>query len=529
MGLSRETRIITLLVIDTVFFFIELFFGYAVGSIALIADSFHMLNDVISLVVALYAIRLATASSTAKYSYGWQRAEILGALINGVFLLALCFSIFLECIQRFFTVPEVTNPMIVVIVGSFGLASNVVGLFLFHDHGHSHGGGGHSHGPSKPVKKHSAIEGASDSDPLLPTASHSHRTRKDSLSSLYGHPAQTRASVVAAAEQMGYGHAHAHDHQHVERPGSPGAASGRSRSRGWAETTEDAAAKARAKLESLVESSPPGSEHGAHDHDHDHANHTHSHSESTTSYADAVKTPRSYGATDSTVVAPHSHDDHSHAHGEEGHSHSHDEGGADDHSGHSHGNMNMKGVFLHVLGDALGNVGVIASGLVIWFCKGHWRFYSDPLISFFITVIIFSSALPLVKSASFILLQAVPSTVSLDDLRESIKDVPGVFSVHELHCWQLSESKIVASVHVLVKPGSEYMSTVQGIRKVLHDYGIHSSTIQPEYSHPDDVSSDSAEEENCLIQCPPDSTCAPEQCCPPGVTAAPIISGEDSV
>jgi len=49
---------------------------------------------------------------------------------------------------------------------------------------------------------------------------------------------------------------------------------------------------------------------------------------------------------------------------------------------------------------------------------------------------------------------------------------------NQLHCWQLSESKIVASVHVLVKPGSDYMSTVQGIRKVLHDYGIHSSTIQ---------------------------------------------------
>lgn len=83
-------------------------------------------------------------------------------------------------------------------------------------------------------------------------------------------------------------------------------------------------------------------------------------------------------------------------------------------------------MFLHVLGDALGNVGVIASGLVIWFCKGHWRFYvsccsasraalskltlplvrlvnpqSDPLISFFITVIIFSSALPLGSSISF--------------------------------------------------------------------------------------------------------------------------------
>ena len=68
-----------------------------------------------------------------------------------------------------------------------------------------------------------------------------------------------------------------------------------------------------------------------------------------------------------------------HAHGAEGpshsHSHSHAENGAaakadekpDDHGhGHSHGNMNMRGVFLHVLGDALGNVGVIAAGLVIW-------------------------------------------------------------------------------------------------------------------------------------------------------------------
>ena len=136
---------------------------------------------------------------------------------------------------------------------------------------------------------------------------------------------------------------------------------------------------------------------------------------------------------------------------------------------------------------------------------------------------------PTVKSASFILLQAVPSTVSLDDLRESIKDVPGVFSVHELHCWQLSETKIVASVHVLVVPGSDYMATVQGIRKVLHDYGIHSSTIQPEFSHVGDVASEGDAEENCLIKCPPESACAPDQCCPPGVTAAPFVSGEEAV
>jgi zinc transporter 1 len=79
--------------------------GYAVGSLALVADSFHMLNDVMSLIVALYAIKLSGQQSDHRYTYGWHRAEILAALTNGVFLLALCFSIFLEAIGRFFSNP----------------------------------------------------------------------------------------------------------------------------------------------------------------------------------------------------------------------------------------------------------------------------------------------------------------------------------------------------------------------------------------------------------------------------------------
>jgi len=55
--------------------------------------------------------------------------------------------------------------------------------------------------------------------------------------------------------------------------------------------------------------------------------------------------------------------------------------------------MNMRALVLHVLGDALGNVGVIATGLVIWLTT--WSYYFDPIISLVITVMIFSSALPL--------------------------------------------------------------------------------------------------------------------------------------
>lgn len=80
------------------------------------------------------------------------------------------------------------------------------------------------------------------------------------------------------------------------------------------------------------------------------------------------------------------------------HSSDADDGHGHNHGGHGHahgGSMNMRALVLHVLGDALGNVGVIATGLVIWLTTWPYKFYFDPVISLVITVIIFSSALPL--------------------------------------------------------------------------------------------------------------------------------------
>ena len=54
-------------------------------------------------------------------------------------------------------------------------------------------------------------------------------------------------------------------------------------------------------------------------------------------------------------------------------------------------------------------------------------------------------------------------------------------NVHELHVWQLSESKIVASVHVMASRDCDFMQVATGIRKALHERGICSTTIQPEY------------------------------------------------
>ncbi|KAL1740269.1 cation efflux protein [Schizophyllum fasciatum] len=478
MGLSRSARIILLLTIDVVFFFVELIVGYAVGSLALVADSFHMLNDVLSLVVALYAIKLSSAKeSDSRYSYGWHRAEILAALVNGVFLLALCLSIFLEAIERFFSTPEISNAKLVVIVGSLGLASNIVGLFLFHEHGHSHA---HSHGspaPSVPGSSTPSVNTINESGNVTPTPKNPSenrrsrsrtrhtdgmRSRTTSISSMYGHPAATRATLIQTAQDLAT----------AARSPSP---SGRGRSRSRPIIRD-------------------------HDHGHESGNE---------SSGETVADP-----TERSPLLGRSADDDDSTHN---HAHSH---------GHSHGSMNMHALLLHVLGDALGNVGVIATGLVIWLTEWSFKYYFDPIISLVITVIIFSSALPLVRSTSFILLQGVPATVSLEEVRAAILAVDGVLSLHELHVWQLSETKLVASVHVTASRNREFMPIAAQIRAALHERGIHSSTIQPEYYNPRTAPPEdylkTREETSCLIMCPQDQGCDPHEnaCCPPPTTSA---------
>lgn len=362
-----------------------------------------------------------------------------------------------------------------------------MGLFLFHDHGHSHGGHshGHSHGPSPATVRdaqshsHSHGEGEAHSHDHTHTRENSSsssssttaaagingdasgsRRRADSVGSLYGHPAQTRAYVVRAAHDMGYDN---------HPPASP---------------SRDGGVKIQGGERDRLNSSNPGN-YGSTDLQ-----------DQNLTDAD-VETGLSKGGKKSGVSKRKSwffgkktdvelEDDPEHSRGAEDHGHSHSHGGGGGGHGHSHdGSMNMRGVFLHVLGDALGNVGVIAAGLFIAYTDYWWRFYTDPAISFLITIIIFTSALPLVKSASFILLQGVPVTIPLEKVKNHLTELDGVISVHELHIWQLSESKIVASVHVLVDCDSghneRYMDIAAKLRGILHQWGIHSATIQPEF------------------------------------------------
>jgi len=196
----------------------------------------------------------------------------------------------------------------------------------------------------------------------------------------------------------------------------------------------------------------------------------------------------------------------------------------------------MNAMILHVIGDALGNLGVITTALVIWKTTWAYRFYADPIVSLLITLIILKSAIPLTKATSKILLQATPDHIDVNDIREDIQDLPGVLSCHHIHVWQLSDTKIVASMHIEVAfpiteaGGERYMALAKRARKCLHAYGIHSATIQPEFrvetARDDDAngagtSLDGAIPDakcgtgkNCLLECV--DNCVEQGCCSVG-------------
>ncbi|KAH7953578.1 hypothetical protein HPB49_010338 [Dermacentor silvarum] len=79
----------------------------------------------------------------SKNTFGWARAEVLGALVNAVFLVALCFSILVESLKRFYKPEVIDEPKLILYVGIAGLIVNIIGLCLFREHGHSHSRGHH--------------------------------------------------------------------------------------------------------------------------------------------------------------------------------------------------------------------------------------------------------------------------------------------------------------------------------------------------------------------------------------------------
>lgn len=359
---GRKCRLMLMFGMTAAFFLVEIIVGYVTNSMALVADSFHMLSDVISLVIAFLSIKMSP-KKWSKNTFGWARAEVLGALVNAVFLVALCFSILVESLKRFYKPEVIDEPELILYVGISGLIVNLIGLCLFREHGHSHTRGHHH---SLPTVEEVVLE-----------------VMEDDIN----------------------------DNHNRFRLGN------------------------------------------------------------------SVGTPK--------------------------------KGNKQRDAG---GHLNIRGVYLHILADALGSIVVIVSSLIIWLTTWEHRYYVDPALSLVMVCLIMKSTSPLLVDSALILLQTVPTHIQIDSLQKKLlQEIDGVLAVHEFHVWQLAGERIIASAHIRCKNLADYMQIAERVKEFFHNEGIHSTTIQPEFVEVESQRDD----KDCILDCPSRTNCVAQTCCGP--------------
>ncbi|XP_022884069.1 zinc transporter 5 [Olea europaea var. sylvestris] len=424
---ERKSRKIALfLLINTAYMVVEFVAGFMSNSLGLISDACHMLFDCAALAIGLYASYISRLPANSQFNYGRGRFEVLSGYVNAVFLVLVGSLIVLESLERILDPQEIsTSSLLSVSVG--GLVVNVIGLIFFHEeHHHAHGGSGpcsHSHSHLEGVGKE-GVESKS-----VPCTGHNHHHHD------HHHADQHKHRDHHKVDQ----HSH-HDHHHVDQ-------------------------------------------HSHHDHHHvdQHSHQDHHHVDQLNHH-------------DHHHIDQGNHPDHHHV-DQHGHQHDHHHSDQHDHERshteillngertnkrhHHHVDHNMQGIFLHVLADTMGSVGVVISTLLIKY-KG-WL-VADPACSIFISALIVTSVIPLLRNSAEILLQRVPRTYE-QDLKEALNDVmklKGVCGVQNLHVWSFTNTDVVGTLHLHVSKETDKASMKKEVSDILLDAGIKDLTLQVE-------------------------------------------------
>lgn len=147
--MTKEKKILWIIVFNLIIIFAEIFFGIISNSFALIADALHNAGDVIAIAITYIALKLGSKQTSFKYTFGFIRAEMIAAFVNTLFLFVTMFYMIYEAIHRFIN-PEVIEPLYMIVVGIIAVIANGISAYLLanmgvsscpnakHEHHHNH-------------------------------------------------------------------------------------------------------------------------------------------------------------------------------------------------------------------------------------------------------------------------------------------------------------------------------------------------------------------------------------------------------
>ena len=143
----------------------------------------------------------------------------------------------------------------------------------------------------------------------------------------------------------------------------------------------------------------------------------------------------------------------------------------------SESSLNIRGAYLHVLGDLLASVGTVAAAITIW--ATGWL-AADPLASLFTTALIVRGAWNLVRESVDVLLESAPAHCPPAAVRAELEAIPGIESVHDLHIWSVSSGMVAMSAHAVVLEPERHQHVLESVHDAMRQFGIEHVTVQLE-------------------------------------------------
>ncbi len=141
-------------------------------------------------------------------------------------------------------------------------------------------------------------------------------------------------------------------------------------------------------------------------------------------------------------------------------------------------NLNVRGAFLHVVGDALGSVGVLIAALLI---RTTGSFVWDPIVSAIVCLLILWSSGLIVRDSFRIFMEGTPSHLDTEAIRAALAAIDGVVDVHDLHVWTITSGFISMSAHVAIREGTDAKQTLERAQQAMAShFKITHSTFQIE-------------------------------------------------
>jgi cobalt-zinc-cadmium efflux system protein len=146
-----------------------------------------------------------------------------------------------------------------------------------------------------------------------------------------------------------------------------------------------------------------------------------------------------------------------------------------------HENLNLRGAFLHVLGDTLGSVGAIFAGLAMMLRQ--W-YLADPIVSTIVGALVLYSSWELVAESVDVLLEGTPRHLNISNILNDLCQLNGINSVHDLHVWSITSDMTAMSCHVMLKPNMDAGEALAASNRLMREkYGIEHTTIQIEFEN----------------------------------------------